>query len=451
MESQETQVIVVGGGLSGLTAAAYIARGGKRVTLFEKAAALGGRARTQECDGFLFNMGPHALYLGGEARKVLHEFGVTPTGGKPKPQGSAYLGGEIYPTPADPVSFVRSKLLSWRGKVELMGFFGKALLLKPRDYAHVTMQDWLNTTFRQPDARAFIEALARTVTYTNAPEYQSVDQFIAQLQIYVRGNVLYMDGGWQTLVDGMRRAATAHGVELVTGGSVESVCYDGTRHIVKLANGTVHQAQTVIVATDPSTASKLIEGRQHPTLRERAASAVPVRAACLNLGLRRLPEPGNTLGIGLDTPLYMSVHSAYARLAPDGQALIHLLKYLHPDGISTPEQDERELEALLDLMQPGWREEVVARSFLPRMTVITSLSQAAHGGLEGRPGPEVPGLPNLYVVGDWVGKQGSLLDAGLVSARTASQLVLAGEAREPWHISPETRQPRQPEYQPTCS
>jgi phytoene dehydrogenase-like protein len=451
MEGKQTQVIVVGGGLSGLTAAAYIARGGKRVTLFEKASALGGRARTQETNGFLFNMGPHALYLGGEARKVLREFGVAPTGGKPKVQGAAYLSGEIYSIPTGPVSFVRSKLLSGRGKMELLRFFSKVMWLNPHDYARVTLRGWLDTTFRQPDARVFIEALARTATYTNAPEYQGVDQVIAQLQIYARGNVLYMDGGWQTLVDDMRQAATKQGVEIVTGGSVESVTFDGTRYLVKLANGTMHQADAVIVATDPSTASKLIDGGQHPTLREWAASSVPVRAACLNLGLRRLPEPRNTLGIGLDTPLYMSVHSAYAKLAPGGQVLIHLIKYLHPDSNNTPEQDEQEMEALLDLVQPGWREQVVARSYLPRLTVVNALSQAAHGGLDARPGPDVPGLPNLYVVGDWVGKQGSLLDAALASARTASQFALAGEAREPRHISPKPRQPRQREYRLTGS
>lgn len=450
MESKHTQVIVVGGGLSGLAAAAYLARGGKSVTLFEKASTLGGRARTQECEGFRFNMGPHALYLGGEAPKVLREFGVVPTGGKPKVQGCGYTGGEIYSIPTNPLSFVRSKLLSGRGKMELLRFFSKALWLKPRDFAHVTMREWLNTEFRQPEARAFIEALARTATYTNAPEYQSVGEFLAQLQIYARSNVLYMDGGWQTLVEGLRRAAVGQSVEIVTGGSVESVHYDGMRHVVKLTSGAVHTADTVIVATDPSTASKLIEGGQNPTLREWAASAVPVRAACLNLGLRRLPQPDNTLGIGLDTPLYMSVHSAYAKLAPDGQAMIHLLKYLHPDGTTTPEQDERELEGLLDLMQPGWRKEVVARSYLPRMVVSNALTVAARGGLKGRPGPQVPGIPNLYVVGDWVGGQGSLLDAGLVSARTASQMVLAGVAVEPRYMSHKDRT-RQREYLPTGS
>lgn len=451
MESKETQVIVVGGGLSGLTAAAYLARAGKSVTLFEKASALGGRARTQECNSFLFNQGPHALYLGGEARKVLREFGVVPTGGKPRPKAQGYIGGELHEISATPLSFFRNKLLTRRGKIELLRFFSKALWLNPREYAHVTMQDWLNTEFRKPDSRTFIEALGRTVTYVNAPEYQSAGEFLAQLQIYARGNVLYMDGGWQTLADGMRRAAVEHGVEVVTGGSVESVCYDGARHIVKLASGAVHMADTVIVATDPSSASRLIEGGHNPTLRDWAASAVPVRAACLNLGLRRLPKPGNTFGLGLDTPLYMSVHSAYARLAPDGQVVIHLLKYLHPDVTTTPEQDERELEEMLDALQPGWREEVVARSFLPRMTVINAMSLAARGGLEGRPGPQVPGSPNLYMVGDWVGKQGSLLDAGLTSARTASQMVLAGAVIESRHISLKNRGAEQHEYLPTGS
>jgi phytoene dehydrogenase-like protein len=108
------------------------------------------------------------------------------------------------------------------------------------------------------------------------------------------------------------------------------------------------------------------------------------------------------------------------------------------------------LEELLDLVQPGWREEVVARSYLPRMVVSNTLSMAARGGLAGRPGPRVPGIPNLYVVGDWVGKQGSLLDASLVSARTASQMVLAGAAVAPRYMSHKDRA-RQPGYLPTRS
>jgi phytoene dehydrogenase-like protein len=53
--SARTDVIVVGGGLAGLAAAAYLARAGRSVTLFEQAAAVGGRARTRKQGAFSLN------------------------------------------------------------------------------------------------------------------------------------------------------------------------------------------------------------------------------------------------------------------------------------------------------------------------------------------------------------------------------------------------------------
>jgi len=67
MQSNDRQlsVVVAGGGLAGLTAALYLVRAGHPVIVYEQAASLGGRARSQTKEGFVFNQGPHALYRAG--------------------------------------------------------------------------------------------------------------------------------------------------------------------------------------------------------------------------------------------------------------------------------------------------------------------------------------------------------------------------------------------------
>jgi hypothetical protein len=60
----------------------------------------------------------------------------------------------------------------------------------------------------------------------------------------------------------------------------------------------------------------------------------------------------------IDTPVYVSVHSAAAALAPAGGAMIHVSKYLRP-GETAGRREELELETLTDTMQPGWRDRLV--------------------------------------------------------------------------------------------
>ena len=76
-------VMIVGGGLSGLSAAAILARAGYAVTVFEKARVPGGYARSKQHGAFTFNLGAHAFYLGGAGEKLLSELGVRYHGSPP--------------------------------------------------------------------------------------------------------------------------------------------------------------------------------------------------------------------------------------------------------------------------------------------------------------------------------------------------------------------------------
>jgi phytoene dehydrogenase-like protein len=98
----------------------------------------------------------------------------------------------------------------------------------------------------------------------------------------------------------------------------------------------------------------------------------------------------------------------------------------------TPADDavlvRRELEALVDAVQPGWRDAAVHTRFLPHLRVAHDLPTPDARGLRGRPGPRVPDWPGLYVAGDWVGPAGLLADASLASAQAAADAVLTDTA-----------------------
>src|SRR5262245_57661612 len=109
-EEVTMRVVVVGAGLAGLSAAAYLARAGGSVTVLGKASASGGRARTREQDGFFFNVGPHALFRAGEGLQVLGDLGVRVSGGVPA-GGYAVHGGRLHTLPVGPASLLATGLL----------------------------------------------------------------------------------------------------------------------------------------------------------------------------------------------------------------------------------------------------------------------------------------------------------------------------------------------------
>ena len=419
-------VAIVGGGLAGLTAATILARAGKTVALYEKAQHIGGRAITQAYGEFYFNLGAHALYPIGT--KILRQLGIEFKAGQPKVNGKGVYQGKLYDLPGSPTSIISNRFLKFRGKLELVSFFTKLHKIDPETIANLSFKSWLESTFREPEMRLLVAALMRVSSYANASEQQSASIFVRQMQMTLKESVLYLDGGWQTLVDGLQQAALQAGAKIITATKVEAIEHNGAVQAVHLADGRRQPATNVIIAATPTISSQLVDNGKHEVLQAWAENAILIKAASLDIGLRRLPQPHQTFALGLDRPLYLSVHSDAARLGPEGGAVIHLLKYLSHAEPDQPKATEQELENLLDLVQPGWRAEMVERRFLPNITVSHGLVTAAEGGLSGRPGPQVPGLDNLYVAGDWVGSEGILTDASLTSAVRAAQLIISGQS-----------------------
>ena len=60
---RESSVAVIGSGFAGMAASAVLSKYGSDVTVFEKNATIGGRARSFEANGFVFDMGPSWYWM----------------------------------------------------------------------------------------------------------------------------------------------------------------------------------------------------------------------------------------------------------------------------------------------------------------------------------------------------------------------------------------------------
>ncbi len=422
-------VVVVGGGIAGLASAIYLARGGRTVTVFEKRRYLGGRAVTHLRHGFRFNLGPHAFYRAGYGAGVLRELGIPIRGGSPRGSGFALNGGERYRFPANLLSLLMSGLIPAKGKLEAAKRLFQIRRMKRFPDAAMPFRAWLDANVANGDVRRLIAAVVRLASYSDVPEELGAAAALRQVRLALRG-VTYIDEGWQKMVDGLHSAAVSSGVNFVTSSRVVAVDHDGARvrgialggldldedseetlgrapRPLVAETGTRLPAEQVVLAVDPASARAMLG-----VAARLPESFTPVTLACLDVALSKLPKPKATFALGIDIPLYFSVHSQWAQLTPKGGALIHVARYGGGEAA--------ELEALLDDMQPGWREVTVHRRFLPSMIVTNSASIAGTP----RPPARTP-IEGVYLAGDWVGDEGMLSDAALASARAASKAILA--------------------------
>jgi phytoene dehydrogenase-like protein len=411
-------VVVIGSGIAGLIAAIRIAERGLPVTLVERSVHVGGRAATRNRDGFLFNLGPHALYRRGRLMRTLKELDIATPGALPPTRGAfALYHDRRYTLPVGFASLLGTRLLSVRGKFDLARILAALPKVDTAAVSQQTLASWLDAHMTNPQARSVVEMLVRVTSFTHDTARQSAGAAIEQLQLALAGNVLYLDGGWQTIVDGLRGAAACAGVRVRLGTSAAHLERDNNQAIaVRLADGTVIPSAAVVIAASPAEVDRIIGVNRF----ERAVS--PVRVATLDVALRRLPDPRTLAAFGVDEPLYFSVHSAAARLAPAGGALMHASMYLEP-GHDAHRNVEHRLEALLDDLQPGWRHEVVAKHYLPGL--IVTHAELVAGAADARPTPRVGGCSNVFVAGDWVGSCGQLSDAAAASAEDAAALAVA--------------------------
>ncbi|WP_135227849.1 NAD(P)/FAD-dependent oxidoreductase [Deinococcus fonticola] len=337
-------VVVIGAGLAGLTAARVLARAGQRVRVLEAATEIGGRVRTHEIEGFTLDAGYQVLFPAYPA--VRRQLNVSELDLVPLPSAAVVRRGAQADVIGDPIrdpggllSTLRTNLLPAldKGRVaklalQLRGPEPWQLLrgpdesteqyLKRQGFSDAALDHFFRPFFGGIFLKRDLSTSARLFRY------------------YFR---MLMDGGVALPRRGMGAipAQLATGLDVSTGVRVTRLLPHG-RHVTVVTSAGELDADHVIVATDADTAAHLT---QADTARGQVSSTYLYYASPSRL------DDQERLILNLDGGLIHNAHwlsNAVPERAPAGQHLLVVAV------LGLPELDNQALDARIRAELSRW-------------------------------------------------------------------------------------------------
>ncbi|MET3193452.1 FAD-dependent oxidoreductase [Gottfriedia sp. OAE603] len=409
-------VVILGGGIAGLTASILLAQKGKKVLVLEKGGNLGGRGISSNLGKAHVNLGPHALFS--DTLEVFNEVGVNITGKSPKLSGAFVFGKDNEKmNVVDIVNLFLGSHLKWKEKMEFIRFYRHIRKMELDPLNGISLKQYLSTALSSNKVKDLIYTFVRLSTYSNNPELISARVAIGQL----RGtSVLYLNEGWQTIVNKLISRAKEVGVTIQKNAVASKISGEYPELTISLKDGQMMKSRSIVSTINPHDLMRLVGEKASESFHKKVDQMIPVRAACLDLVMSGLPNPKTNFALGVENPWYFSNHSTVAKLSDEpGQIVVHVMKYLDSMTETEAQNDEYELECFLDAIQPGWRNYIVTRRFLPKIVVSNAIKKPSENIVEA----DEIGIKGLYIAGDWVGDKEILLSASLSSVKNATKLL----------------------------
>ena len=474
---QERHLVIVGGGLAGLSAGIYARASGFRTTIVEHNLSLGGVCTAWPRGPYMIDGCIHWL-TGGPFDRCYEELGILPAVQRHvldewMTYRSAKTGAAVHVTrdldalgrdlralgPEDGAELERL-IAGARRLAELAPPFDareatslRAQLAQLWDLRH---QAGAMLHFRMPIGawareRLHAPALRRVFGTLFPPEVPAM--FACMVLGYLeRGALSRPIGGTARFRDALIASYEQADGEARTHATVDEILVDERRATgVRLADGTMLAADAVISTSSlPETALRLLGGRYDAgDVRARLASwrlIAPIVLASfgVSLPLRELPPLGVIDGIepfelggARNDSLYVRVTNDDPSLAPDGHVVLQTMPATSYDwwatrGARYAAEKDAAAEAILGRLEPfapGLRDHVEVTDLATPLTFWTT-ARSWRGAFEGwipRDGSghvkkTLGDLERLYLAGQWV-EPGGGVPTAVLSGRQAVQLL----------------------------
>jgi len=428
MSANQYDVVIVGGGLAGLTSAAYLSAKGKRVVLLERG-SLGGRAVTLKIKGFNFNFGAHAIY--GRDTSILNqlqkELDLHIDWRDFNPNKAKYdLGDDLTDVPANIQGLFRTRVLHGVEKVKFTFEILKTMLRLETGHPHESIGKWLEKKHVSEEVKEMMLTLASSNFFTREPEVIPSDVFFQYYRRLFTTNkpVAYIGGGWQALIDELVRVIEQNGGTILTKMKVEGVRTEGDRvRAVITADGEL-TGDEYIFCIPPKELAKVFQETRIEHLVQHYAAYEPTYVVVYDVGLKTRIDVPYTYIYDKQNNVFITDISYYDHTCvPEGGQLLQATAYLSRADLGNKEAVEQRkavIENLYDKHFPGWRDELV----VPRVST-RAVVQEIKWTMDQQPMPIFfPDYRNLFFAGDWCRGEGQLSELSFTSACEASKLIL---------------------------
>jgi oxygen-dependent protoporphyrinogen oxidase len=462
MNETSRDVVVVGGGISGLTAAWRLKKAGVDVCLIESKSQVGGCATTKQRDGFLLEQGPFNVIVRHEAFEELladmsDEINVV-TASRAARARYIYHHGRLHKVPTNPVSLATTGLLSLWARLRLIS----GLLYSRQAKGEETIEQVVTRRFGKEMADTIVSAVIAGIFAGDIRKlslkgcFPTVHGVDAEARSLIGYGIRMALGGkkerrkrrWRGLVSideglGGLTAALGRrlGADLLEGCTVHSVgaagSEDGGGYIVKYSGGKDGagsvRGRRVVLATPVYRTAELIRPLA-PGASGLLESIESTSLVVLNLGFRAADIGHPMQGYGFlvphnepEFPLLgvLWADSIFPHHAPAGHRLIRVFIGGARDPEAVSQSDDallaRSMDAIRPLLQVRGEPRLVD---VCRWKNAVPQNQVGHHERIGRVRSVVGGLDGLTLIGNYL-EGVSLNDCVRVASKVAEGL--AGE------------------------
>lgn len=167
MTQQRVDAVVIGAGAGGLCAAARLAHAGLRTLVVDDHDRIGGRASTEEIDGFKVNIGAIAIEFGGVFEETCRTVGAPLDIRTPEPAASFFIDGKMVDVSRGGWSLLLGQLTKQAARI--LEKFADARSGNLPDGRQST-EDWLKTYTSNATVHAIFRNLCAAIFACNSSE-----------------------------------------------------------------------------------------------------------------------------------------------------------------------------------------------------------------------------------------------------------------------------------------